>query len=38
MTVIDRLRKIAEQRKKEAFEQAKKAIMRNADERKQTNK
>lgn len=38
MKVVDRLRKIAERRKKEAFEQAKKAIMRNADERKQINK
>ena len=38
MTVVDRLKKIAKQRKKEAFEQAKKAIMRNADERKQINK
>lgn len=38
MKVVDRLRKIAKQRQKEAFEQAKKAIMRNADERKQINK
>lgn len=38
MTVIERLKKITKQRQKEAFEQAKKAIMRNADERKQINK
>ena len=38
MTVIERLKKIAERRKKEAFEQAKEAIMRIADERKQINK
>ena len=38
MTVIERLKKITKQRQKEAFEQAKKAIMRIADERKQINK
>ena len=38
MKVVDRLRKIAERRKKEAFEQAKETIMRIADERKQINK
>ena len=38
MTVIERLKKITKQRQKEAFEQAKEAIMRIADERKQINK
>lgn len=38
MTVIDRLKKITKRRQKEAFEKAKEAIMRNADERKQINK
>lgn len=38
MTIVERLKKLAKRRKKEAFEQAKEAIIKIADERKQINK